>query len=1249
MIPKVSVILSSYNHGKYISEAIESVLNQTFTDFELLIFDDSSSDNSREIIKTFTDSRIKFFLHEVNRGPIACLQECMEVTQGKYIAIHHSDDVWKPNKLEKQVDFLDTHQNYDACFTWVEIIDEDGNKYEISEKDNYHAVFDQENRTREKWLHDLFFSGNCFCHPSVLLRNKKNLHNEIYGVHGFWQLPDYTAWVRLLLQSDLYVITERLTLFRLRRKKQDNTSAERPDTVIRSEMELYRALKEYRRITDSKVFLEIFPEAKKYVVNEKILPQYALAKILQTSNSAARKLLALDILFDLLNNEETAKILLDLYNYDEKIFAKENATAGIIYPETKLNYADMSLYYDTGEGFLEKNKIQSAVYIKRDGNFFVEFSLDEAKNIKTLRFDPAENELVALKILSLKINDEEVKFSPGQPFKESGGYQIFFTKDPKYFLSYSGTGKISVQIFGNFSNDYNALEILNAVNAEKNNLAKNFTDIENQKNSLEQTLNEIYSSRAYKFIKKYYYLRDKLLPPGSMRRTFIKNFAWAVLNPKLVLGLMNKENLAKAYTAWKNGGLRQVMTRINTKIKSSSVANVNQAKTIQYGNAWLEQKEIYFPPENVTVDILIPIYNAYDFTKKCIASVYENTDVSFNLFLINDRSSDERIKILLDEVSNMERPTFMRDLKILNNEKNLGFIGTVNHGFDVSKNDVVILNTDTEVPPNWLSRLIKPMLDDEKIASVTPFSNSAEICSFPNFCQNNDLPEGLTVSEVDKIFSRYGDSRPCEIPTGVGFCMLMRRECIEKCGKFDKVFGAGYGEENDWCQRTLAQGYKHVHVRNLFVWHKHGASFAERTDKSKQQRLKENLAILAERYPEYHQNVAKYIQQDPAKENRNFLKFCAEAVAGKNIQGVIFINHSMGGGTKVYQNNLIAELKDSWRVYSLELLADKITLTVKNCNTDQEENIISLNLQNMHADLFRELMNSLNINWIYINQLVTYPIPDILNWITKSEVPYTFFGHDFFAACPHYQLLNNKMKYCNAETDPEICTECLKKSKNLFSYSVDIMEWRKNFKTFLENAKEIIVPSENTKEILKKYYPLDIKVREHKVSPYLSRTFRSEFAEENNLTVAVVGSIGDEKGSKIIYSLAEKIERDSLPINLIVIGITNLHNENFCSKGGKFKITGGYSNKEISALLAKYKIGLVLIPSIWPETYSYTTAEAMNSGYPVMVFSIGAPADRVRRTGGGWILEEISADSVLNKLSELLNNRNEILKQAEKL
>ena len=108
--PLVSVILTSFNHEKYLREAIDSVLNQTFTDFELIIWDDASSDNSWDVINEYTDHRIKAFRNEARKRAIWGINKAIsEVAIGKYIAIHHSDDAWETEKLGKQVAFLEAH------------------------------------------------------------------------------------------------------------------------------------------------------------------------------------------------------------------------------------------------------------------------------------------------------------------------------------------------------------------------------------------------------------------------------------------------------------------------------------------------------------------------------------------------------------------------------------------------------------------------------------------------------------------------------------------------------------------------------------------------------------------------------------------------------------------------------------------------------------------------------------------------------------------------------------------------------------------------------------------------------------------------------------------------------------------------------------------------------------------------------------------------------------------------------------
>ena len=117
---KVSVILTSYNHAEYLREAIDSVLNQTFQDFELIIWDDASNDDSWQIIRSYNDSRIKAFQNPRNQGPVFGVNKAiLEIATGEYIAIHHSDDVWDLSKLEKQLDFLEVNQNIGAVFSSV--------------------------------------------------------------------------------------------------------------------------------------------------------------------------------------------------------------------------------------------------------------------------------------------------------------------------------------------------------------------------------------------------------------------------------------------------------------------------------------------------------------------------------------------------------------------------------------------------------------------------------------------------------------------------------------------------------------------------------------------------------------------------------------------------------------------------------------------------------------------------------------------------------------------------------------------------------------------------------------------------------------------------------------------------------------------------------------------------------------------------------------------------------------------------
>ena len=261
------------------------------------------------------------------------------------------------------------------------------------------------------------------------------------------------------------------------------------------------------------------------------------------------------------------------------------------------------------------------------------------------------------------------------------------------------------------------------------------------------------------------------------------------------------------------------------------------------------------------VDIVIPVYRNHAFTRRCVESVLSEPEpVMGAIYLINDATPEPELAEYCQQLAQDER------VELIEHSENQGFVASVNEGFLLADGrDVVILNSDTEVPKNWLSRLKAAADQYPKAASITPFSNNATICSYPNFCEDNDVPSGLDYAAVDTLFSEANSRQAIEIPTGVGFCMYLRRAAIDDVGIFDQeAFGRGYGEENDWCLRATAKGWQHLLAADVFVHHAGGASFGDEASDYQANAL----AVISERYPDYERQIAAFIEADPMEPAR---------------------------------------------------------------------------------------------------------------------------------------------------------------------------------------------------------------------------------------------------------------------------------------------------------------------------------------------------------------------------------------------
>lgn len=251
-MPKVSIMVPAYNHGKFIKEALESIRNQTFLDYEVIVSDDHSTDDTEDVVRRFEDPRIKLHVFERNVGATRNHEYCWKQCTGQYVALLNSDDVWLPDHLEKSVAYLDATPSCAAVFSWASLIDENS-----VETDSCVEVFCQPNRTRAQWLQYFFVAGNCICHPSMVIRK------EVYEDVGFYsqtlrQLPDFDEWIRVVKKHDIHILQEVTVQHRRMNKSMGNTSAPIQSNSIRDIAESQYILCHYFDDIGDDLFKEAF-------------------------------------------------------------------------------------------------------------------------------------------------------------------------------------------------------------------------------------------------------------------------------------------------------------------------------------------------------------------------------------------------------------------------------------------------------------------------------------------------------------------------------------------------------------------------------------------------------------------------------------------------------------------------------------------------------------------------------------------------------------------------------------------------------------------------------------------------------------------------------------------------------------------------------------------------------------------------------------------------------------------------------
>lgn len=638
--------------------------------------------------------------------------------------------------------------------------------------------------------------------------------------------------------------------------------------------------------------------------------------------------------------------------------------------------------------------------------------------------------------------------------------------------------------------------------------------------------------------------------------------------------------------------------------------------------------------KNSYTDIIVPVYNAYDAVVECVNSLIENTDLVNNrLILIDDCSPDKRIRPLLKGFKSNYTGL---NIEVLENEINLGFVGTVNRGMKFSQNDVLLLNSDTQVSKDWIVKIKNCAYSDESIGSVTPLSNNATLVSVPKGLQRNEPLENISLEEYNTLIENCSYKEYPELPTAHGFCMFIKREVLNIVGFFDeRSFEKGYGEENDFSFRLLDYGYKNVLCDDTLVYHKESQSFSNVRNKV----LEDHLKIIRNRYPQYIGLIDNWCIKFPIKHICENIDMNISLHRRKNVLLVVHEFEGTLGGTTLHILDIIKHLNSEINFHVLYPFADRYVLHSFFENEDKKTILPYIvnhysafqRYNSKYRLMIEDIIRAFSIDTLHVHHMINHYF-DIVD-IAKSMGVYSVITlHDYYCVCHNQNLLFCNEKYCGAMTNPD-CKKCLSYTHRA---SNDITKkWRTDWNVFLQKFDRVIVPSHDTKVNITKYYNnINIEVVEHGLqlsgsnyTPSLNATFN----------IAFIGVMCKHKGGDIINRVINKCADPNIHFN--VFGKSELPELEISRKNYTFH--GAYDRDDLANLLHKNNINLICFLQLWPETYSYTLNEAINAKIPVLTTNIGAGKDRVYEYGLGWIVNSFNPEEILQKIYFIKKNDQE--------
>jgi glycosyltransferase involved in cell wall biosynthesis len=575
------------------------------------------------------------------------------------------------------------------------------------------------------------------------------------------------------------------------------------------------------------------------------------------------------------------------------------------------------------------------------------------------------------------------------------------------------------------------------------------------------------------------------------------------------------------------------------------------------------------------------------------------------------------------------------------------------------------LNSDTQVTAGWLDTLAVAAYSDPRIATVTPFSNNATICSLPRSLAENTIPAGHDLDSFAALIARVSQRAYPRLPTGVGACLYVKRSVIEEIGLFDEAFGLGYGEEIDFCLRAAQRGYHHVLDDATYIFHEGSRSFG----RERARRVRRAHRVLRARHPTYLRTIAAFIREDPIAPARarviaalqpasaSAVVFALDAPAASATLAVpgVSATPSAGGARAERAPRRILHLVHGWPPWAhggTELYAqwlahhqrarggcgDEVSVYARIADTDRAlgdavEHLdrgvrvrlivnnftqrtpicrAGLHCARIAAD-FRAFLDDVRPDVLHVHHLAGHCV-SLLAIARRRGIPIVYQAQDWWPICARVNFVDRKQELCSGPSAAK-CARCLPMTglpgaslTNPLLYAAR-RRWMRaqlaHADAFVMGSR-FIAESYHTARILPASAPVHVLTYGVPQAPPMASAPPAE-ALGAPLRFGYIGALLPHKGVHVAVEAFSRIAAQDAQLHVWGVGDNAAYRERLiaAARGAPGVVFhGAFPESEKSALLRT--LDVLIVPSIGLESFGIAAREAMAHGVPVIASRRGA-------------------------------------------